>query len=62
VILVEVSGELTLRLAATLSLSACDAQYVALAETLDTALLTEDRGLLDKAPRRALSLARHLAD
>lgn len=58
----EVSGELTLRLAAALSLSAYDAQYVALAETLDTALLTEDRALLDNAPRRALSLARHLAD
>jgi len=55
-----VLDDLVLSLASSLGLSAYDAQYLALAASLDTQLLTEDRALLERAPARAVSLRAYL--
>lgn len=48
-----------LRLAARTGCSACDCEFVALAEYLDVPFYSADRRLVDRHPRRARLLGRH---
>jgi len=50
-----------LRLAGECGISAYDAQYVTLAQTLNVPLITEDRKLLRAVPHQTLSISQYLA-
>ena len=52
-----VADEAVLRLVAGSKCSAYDCEFVALAEALDTLLVTEDKALLDTFPKRCRALA-----
>lgn len=51
-----ISDEAIIRLVAGSKCSAYDCEFVALAEALDTVLITEDKGLLQAFPKRSRSL------
>lgn len=56
-----VSGQRVLSVAATSGLSACDAEFVALAEDLGVPLVTTDAGVLKAFPHRAIAMQDYLA-
>lgn len=58
---IAVDVELALDVAVRHRITGYDAQYVALAQTLDVILVTEDRKLREAAPGIALSLSEYLA-
>ena len=47
-----------LELVAQSACSACDCEFVALAQELNVPLLTDDRRILNEFPKRAIALAR----
>ena len=49
-----------LKLAVVSGISAYDAQYVALAESLNCALVTEDKRLIEKFPNRTMTILAYL--
>jgi predicted nucleic acid-binding protein len=56
-----VTSDKVLGLAAASTCSACDCEFVALAEDLDIPLVTSDNQILSQFPRRAIALEEYIA-